>query len=323
MMTTCLILGATGYIGGHVAKAALERGWQTYGLRRNPRAVGHLRDAPVTWVPGDLADPPSLQAAMQGVDVVFHAAAYYPKQGQPHRDVPAQVAYALQEIEAVLDAARKAGVLRFVFTSTLTTIGRPPDGSNRLADENDFYLPGTVPKSGYYETKFAMEARVQQAAREGFPAVIVNPTAVFGPGGIHGTTGSLLMAIARGWGIAWLPVQLNVVDVRDVAAAHLVATEKGNIGERYILGGHNMSMREALGIVARVAGTHPPRFEIPLRVIDWIVALGDIFHSQVTGNHLRAIRYWQGYNTEKARRELGLSPRPFDQTVQDALEDQG
>jgi dihydroflavonol-4-reductase len=318
-MPACLVLGETGFIGGHIARAALERGWRTRGLRRRPQAVGHVQDAPIEWANGDLTDPASISAAMHGVDVIFHAAAYYPKRSRPE-EVPAQITYARQEIDTVLDAARKAGARRFIFTSTLTTIGRPPDGNNRLADERDFYIPGTLAKSGYYEAKFAMEARVLQAARSGFPAVILNPTAVFGPGDVHGTMGRLLLAVARGWGIAWLPVEVNVVDVRDVAAGHLAAAEKGNIGDRYILGGDNTNLRDVLNIVARVARVHPPRFEIPLHVIDWIVALGDALPSLTTGNHLRAARYWQGYNSEKARRMLGFSSRPFEQTAGEALE---
>jgi dihydroflavonol-4-reductase len=318
-MPACLVLGATGFIGGHIARAVLERGWRTRGLRRDPRATGSLGEAPLEWVSGDLTDPDSLLAAMQGIEIVFHAAAYYPKRGQPLKDVPSQVAYPNQEIEMVLEAARQAKVRRFVFTSTLTTIGNPSPGNDRLADERDFYVPGTLPKNSYYETKFAMEARVLEAARKGFPAVVVNPTAVFGPGDVHGTMGNLLLAVARGWGIAWLPVTTNLVDVRDVALAHLAAAEKGAIGERYILGGHNMSLREALGTVARAAGVHPPRFEIPLRVVDWLIALGEIFPPLSTGSHLSAIRYWQGYNTEKAQRVLGLSARSFEQTIRDTL----
>jgi len=317
-MPTCLVLGATGFIGGHIARTALENGWRTRGLRRDPRAIGHLQETSIEWCTGNLADLASLTAAMQGMEVVFHAAAYYPKAGRPS-DVPAQVAYAIQEMDTVMNAARQAGVRRFVFTSTLTTIGNPPPGEGRLADEHDFYVPGTLPKSGYYEAKFAMEARLLEAARNDFPAVILNPTAVFGPGDVHRTMGRLLLAVARGWGIAWLPLMVNVIDVREVACAHLAAVIKGKIGERYILGGHNLSVKEALGTVARLAGAKQPRFEFPLFILDWIVALGDFLPFMSTGNHLRAIRHWQGYNTEKARRVLGLTPRPFDETVRDAL----
>lgn len=318
-MPSCLVLGATGFIGGHIAKAALESGWPTRGLRRDLQAVGHLQGASIEWLTGNLADPDSLITAMQGIDVVFHAAAYYPRGGQP-RDVPAQVAHAVQQIDTVLGAARQAGVRRVVFTSTLTTIGPPPRDDDRLADERDFYVPGTIPKSGYYEAKFAMEARLLEAARKGFHAVVVNPTAVFGPGDVHLTLGGLLLAVARGWGIAWLPVTVNVVDVRDVAFAHIAAAEKGKTGERYILGGHNMSMRQAMETVVRVANVRPPRFEVPLKVIAWIVALGDAIPFISTGNHLRTIRHWQGYNITKAQRELGLDSRPFDNTVRDTLD---
>jgi dihydroflavonol-4-reductase len=132
--------------------------------------------------------------------------------------------------------------------------------------------------------------------------------------------GQLLIAVARGFMIAWLPGEINVVDGRDVGKAHIAAVDQGRSGERYIIGGHNYSIRQALTEAARVAGVRPPRFEIPLWVLDGLVALGDIFpFIPLPSNHLRAVKLWQGYNTRKAQRELGLSPRSFDETVRDAL----
>ncbi len=314
-----LILGATGFIGGQIARAALEAGWEARGFRRDPTRCGHLAGLPVSWVTGDLNDLPSLRAAMQGIEIVFHAAAFYPKDGNP-RKVPQMIGAAQQEIHNVLAACQQAGVRRLVYTSTLTTIGQPPAGENRLADERDFYQPGALPKSAYYEAKIAMEQAVLQAAAVDLDAVIVNPTAVFGPGDVHLTLGGLLVAVARGWMIGWLPGAINVVDVRDVAAAQVAAAQKGQRGERYILGGHNFTVRQALEIAAAVSRARPPRFEIPLWAIGGLVALGDwLPFLGLPANHLRAVPYWQGYNTTKARRELGLTPHPFEETVRDAL----
>lgn len=314
-----LILGATGFIGGHIALAALDAGWALRGLRRNPNSTGHVGDAPVEWVNGNLDDPASLREAMQGIEIVFHAAAYYPKGGDP-RKVPEQVACAKGEIQNVLAAAKEAGVRRFMYTSTLSTIGHPPPEENRLADERDVYHPGALPESGYYEAKIAMEDAVLEAAENGLDAVVLNPTAVFGPGDVHLTMGQLLILAARGLAIAWLPGEINVVDVRDVAQAHIAAAERGRMGERYILGGHNFTVREALTAAALAAGSKPPRFEIPSGWIRFFVWIGDIIPSlPLPGNHLRALPLWQGYNTDKAQAELGLSPRPFSGTVKDSL----
>jgi len=314
-----LVLGATGFIGGHIAKAALEADWQVRGLRRNPESVGHLEGLPVEWVSGDLNDPDSLTKAMQGAEIVFHAAAYYPTDGD-RRKVPAQVEAARGEIANVLAAVRQSGVRRLIYTSSLSTIGLPTPWANRLADERDIYQLGTLPESGYYEAKIVMEQAVLEAASDWLDAVVLCPTAVFGPGDVHLTVGGLLIAVARGLAIAWLPGEINVVDVRDVAAAHIAAVERGRRGERYILGGHNYSVREALETAARVAGARPPRFGIPLWAIQALIWLGDRMpFLPLPANHLRALPLWQGYNTIKAQTELGLQPRPFEETVRDAL----
>lgn len=315
---TCLVLGATGFIGGHIARHALEEGYHVRGYRRDPGSTGHLGKTPIDWYNGDLADFDNLLNAMQGVDVVFHAAAFYPKRSKPG-EVASQVAYAVAEIEKVIKAARKAKVKRFIYTSSLTTIGNPPKGKDQLADETDFYIPGTLAKSAYYESKIAMEACVLEAAREGFPAVVVNPTAVFGPGDVHLTLGKILIAIKRGYVIAWVPATTNVVDVRDVAIGHLGAAEKGRVGERYILGGFNTSVKTIIDIIASIFKVSRPRFKISIKFIAWIVKIVDLFPFLSTGNHMRAIPFWQSYNTEKAEQELGMIHRPFEDTVMDAM----
>jgi dihydroflavonol-4-reductase len=315
-----LVLGATGFIGGHIARAALDAGWEVRGLRRRANRTGHLGDLPVSWVRGDLKDYASLRLAMDRVDVVFHAAAFYPTDGNP-RKVRQQVEFAEREIQNVLASALAAKVKHFVYTSTLTTIGHPQPDENRLADERDFYLPGSLPKSAYYESKIAMEQIVLETVAQKFPAVVLNPTAVFGPGDVNLTLGGLLLAVARGKMIGWLPGEINVVDVRDVAAAHLEAVEKGRVGERYIIGGHNYTVKEALTMAANVAGVRAPRFEIPLWVLKGLSGLGDMLpFLPIPGNHLRTVEYWQGYNCEKAQKAIELSPRPFRDTVWDALE---
>lgn len=313
-----LVLGATGFIGGHIAKAALAVGWTVRALRRNPNSTGNLRESPVEWITGDLRDPASLDAAMQNMDIVFHAAAFYPTDGNP-RKVPQQIEYARQEIETVLAAAQDNAIKRFIFTSTLSTIGQPPAGENRLADERDVYQLGRLPKSGYYEAKIVMEQAVIAAAAD-LDTVVLNPTAVFGPGDIHLTMGQLLIMVARGQVLAWLPGDINAVDVRDVAKAHIAAVGLGRRGERYILGGHNFSVKEALSQAAEVVQVKPPRFEIPMGLIKGLVLVSEIFPKlPLPSNHLRALPLWQGYNTKKAQNELGLSPRPFSETVQDSL----
>jgi dihydroflavonol-4-reductase len=317
-MKNVLVLGATGFIGGHIALAAIEQGWRVRGLRRVSGATGHIDQAEVSWHEGDIDYLESLTRAFNGVEVVFHAAAYYPRHS---RNVSFHVAHAVKQTRNVLMAARCAKVSHLVFTSTLTTIGKPPAGEKRLADERDHYLPGSLNRSAYYECKYAMESEMLRAAARGLPVVIVNPTAVFGPGDLNLALGGALLAVARGRMVAWLSAQINAVDVRDVAQAQIRASEVGRAGERYILGGHNITLREMIVMAAEVAGVRPPRFEVPLGLIDLAVWLGDRIPSlDLLGNHIRAVRQWQGYDGSKAQQELDLSPRPLEITLREALD---
>jgi dihydroflavonol-4-reductase len=271
----------------------------------------------VRWFEGDLDRPETIAEAMRGVEVVFHAAGHYPSDA---RGVHEHVAYGVDQTRTVIDACRAASVARLIYTSSLTTIGQAPSDEQRLADERDLYVPGSLRHSAYYECKYAMESEVLRATAAGLPALVLNPTAVFGPGDHHLTTGRALLAVARGWGRAWVEAEINVVDVREVGQAHVRAAETGRIGERTILGGHNISVRDLIRIAAEIAGFPPPRVRIPLSLIDFIVALADSIPAPVSlGNHLRALRLWQGYNCEKAREEFGLSPRPLRETLRDAL----
>ena len=316
-MTTLLVLGATGFIGGHIGLAALERGWQVRALRRDAASTGMLGSAAVEWFTGSLEDAASLATALRKVDVVCHAAAYYPSAG---RHVARQVATAVEQTRSVLRACRDTGSPRLVYTSSLSTIGRPPPGEDRPADERDVYRAGTLPRSAYYECKIAMESEVLRAAAAGYPTVVVNPTVVFGPGDARPTTGALLLALARGAGLISLPGWLNVVDVRDVAQAHLAAAERGVAGERYILGGHNLRVAGLMRSAALAAGARTPWFELPRSVLRVLVRTGERLPGlSVLGNHLGAFEFWQPLDSGKAARTLGLHARPWDETLRDSL----
>ena len=168
-------------------------------LRRRPGATGDLAQAPIEWIDGDLADPQALGRALAGVEVVFHVAGYYPQGGA---SVAEHVRRGRATMQAVLQAWRSAGAPRMVYTSSLSTIGWPPPGQSRPANEGDHYVPGTLPRSAYYEVKAAMEQMALEA-----PVVVVNPTAVFGPGDVHLTTACLLVLVARVAGLAWRCLQ--------------------------------------------------------------------------------------------------------------------
>lgn len=318
-MTKVLVLGATGFIGGQIALKAQEQGWDVYGFRRDPRSTGNLEEDRINWRNGDLNDYPSLIDAMTGMDLVFHAAASYAKGGNPST-VKQQVEAASREMKNVIRAVREGGVKRLIYTSSQTTIGSPPPGEDRLADERDFYQPGSLPKNSYYEVKSAMEGLALEAARVGYNIVILNPTLVLGPGDVHLATGEIMLAIARGR--AWLvpPGTINIIDVRDAAQAHINAARLGRPGERYILGGNNYSSIEAASAIARIADVKPPRLILPPWLIDLYIRAGDALpFIPYPPDHLRAYQTWQGFNIDKARRELGLASRFLEETARDAI----
>ena len=309
------VLGATGFIGGQITRAALAAGYSVRAVRRR-HSVGALTDIShqVEWVQGNLDDVDSLVAAAYGCDVLFHAAAHYP---QGSRDTAGEVAYAEAQMGRVLEAARCAGVGRLIYTSSLTTIG-PPSQPGRLADERDFYTPGSS-DSAYYECKFAMEQNALRAAADGLPVVVLLPSAVFGPGDVKPTTGQVLLTVAKARVPVYLDATINVVDGRDVAAAHIAAVERGQVGHRYIIGGHNLTVRQALTLAAVEAGVAPPRFKLPRVIVDALVRLSDALPGVELPDHARTLHLLQPLSTLKAERELGLTARSFEQTLRDTL----
>ena len=325
-MPEALILGATGFIGGQIARKAAAEGWSISGLRRRKDAVGSIQDLAMTWYNGDLSDQKSLEKALDGKEIVFHAAGFYPPDND-FKKTPHYLKQAENQINTILDAIHNTSINKLIYTSSLTTIGHPPAGESRLADERDRYQPGTLPDNAYYESKILMEDRVLQAAEEGLSAVVLNPTTVFGPGDVHLITGGILTLLAGGKVFAVPEGIVNIIDVRDVAQAHLSAAIQGKSGERYILGGKNYQIREAAEVVAQAAGVAPPKITIP----DWMIKLYTYTADRTAvippaPFHLKAFEHWQGYNTGKAERELNLYTRPLKTTIKDSLgwfEDQG
>ncbi len=309
-----LVLGATGFIGGAIARALTEANWQVQALRRNAKRTGAIADlaaaGKIGWIQADIADLETLTYAMRGCDVVFHAAAYYPVSS---RNKASQIHKARRQMDTVLEAFRRAKPDLLVYTSSLSTIGHPAQ-EGRLANEIDVYALGSVPVL-YFDVKSVME---QAALASGLPVVALCPSAVFGPGDVKPTSGLLLINVARGLLPIYVTGNHNAVDVRDVAASHVSAVERGKTGERYILGGENMTFRHLLTVAAQEASRRPPWLPVSPVVVRLLGKLAGQL-GILGGDVLEAIDYWQPLDSSKAQRELGHTSRPFPDTVRDTL----
>jgi dihydroflavonol-4-reductase len=315
-----LVTGATGFVGSAVARALAARGHRLRLLVRPAGDRRNLAGLAAELAEGDLTDPASLERAVAGCGALFHVAADYriwvP---DPARMLAANVA----GTEALMRAAAAAGVRRIVYTSSVAALGLTADGTP--ADE-------TTPVSEerivgiYKKSKFRAEQAVLALARQGLPAVIVNPSAPVGPRDIRPTpTGRMIADAAAGRMPAYIDTGLNVVHVDDVAEGHLLAFERGRAGERYILGGENLTLAALLALVAAEAGRAAPRIRLPAPLL-WPVALAAEALARaagieplVTRDHLRMARKKMFFSSAKAAAELGYAPRPARAAVADAI----
>jgi len=318
---TTLVTGASGFVGSHVARLLAERGEPVRALLRPTSRTDVLEGIACEQVIGDLCRPESLEAVLRDVRRVFHVAADYRLWS---RD-PAEIyRNNMEGTRNLLGAARHAGVERFVYTSTVATVAVPTE-DGRLPDET---TPASLEQMvGHYKrSKFIAEREVLAAAREGMPVVIVNPTTPVGPGDWKPTpTGRIVVDFLNGRMPAYVETGLNVVAVEDVAAGHLLAAERGKPGERYILGGRNMTLQEILTELARISGRAAPRMRIPHAVAMAAACVDTAFcrmlrrepHIPLEG--VRMARHRMFVETSKAERELGFQPGPIAAALERAV----
>jgi dihydroflavonol-4-reductase len=306
-----LVTGAAGFIGAHVARALRDAGWEVRAFDRAGEvdAVGDVRDT------GDVL------RAMEGCDAVFHLAAVYSFR---RRDAAAMRAVNVDGARVVLGAgARTTSVRRVVYTSSCATCGPVPGRPATEADtppEWELVVP-------YKRTKLEGERVALEAARDGLDVVVVNPTTPVGPGDRRPTpTGKMIADVASGRARGYLAGgALNIVAVEDVAAGHLRAFEKGRRGERYLLGGENLSMREVFATVAAAVGRRPPRLAIPWRLAMTAAQVTDAAlrpfgreHELLALDEVRLGRLPMTFDDAKARRELGHASRPAAEALREA-----
>ena len=302
-----LVTGATGFVGSHVVSQLLARGEKVRALVRPASPAKNLQGMEVEVARGDLTDRASLRGAMAGCRRVYHVAADY-RLWAP--DTSVLYLNNVVGTRNVLETARETKVERILYTSTVGALGHVQNG--RGADEE---TPVTLAQMiGHYKrSKFLAEAEVTAAARAGLPVVTVNPSTPVGSRDVKPTpTGQMIVDFLNGRMPAYVETGLNLIDVEDVAAGHLLAMEKGRVGQRYILGHQNLSLKEILEILAKVSGRPAPTVRLPHAVAFGVAAVTTLA-AQVTRRpplvsweSVRMSRKKMFFDSSKAVRELGL-----------------
>ncbi|MBI4285989.1 MAG: NAD-dependent epimerase/dehydratase family protein [Chloroflexi bacterium] len=315
-----LVTGATGFIGGNLVRELLKQGYRVRALVRRESNRRNVEGLALEVAIGDLRDRASLEAALEGCDVLFHVAAAYTFWSPE----PASIYETnVKGTENILLAARNKGIKKIIYTSTESTIGTVNGcpGNEAVPTSLD-RLPGHYKRSKYLAEKLAM-----QMCQEGLPLVVVNPTMPIGPWDVKPTpTGRVIVDFLSGRMPACVNTGLNVVAVEDVARGHILALEKGQTGERYILGNRNLTLREIFAILERTTGVRAPRFDIPL----WLASGAAYIDGFVSGKVLRrpprvpleAVRAackFRHFDCSKAVRELGFSPTPVEEAFDRAV----
>jgi dihydroflavonol-4-reductase len=310
-----LVTGASGFVGRHVVSELVAGGWDVRAFDRQAPPT-----AAAEFVAGDVLDPDAVSRALDGCDALFHLAAVY---SYARRDVALMESVNVDGTRVVIEAAARAGVRRIVHTSTCATCGPVPE---RRATELDHPAPSDL-RIPYKRTKLGGERVALEAGRDGVEVIVVNPTVPVGSGDLRPTpTGKMVADVAHGRARGYLARSaLNVVAVEDVARGHVLAFERGKAGERYLLGGEDMSIRDVFAAVARAAGLSAPRIGVPWSFA-YAAALGADLALRPLGrepellllDEVRSGRLPHLFDDSKARAELGYTSRPAQEALAEA-----
>lgn len=318
-----LVTGATGFVGAAVLRRLVEAGHKVRVLVRPTSDRLNLSNVDCETVTGDLTEPESLKRAVRKCEAVFHVASDY-RIWVPDREKMNRV-----NVQGTVDlilAAAAADVSRIVYTSSVATL-RSGDNGSPADEESQAELSEMI--GAYKQSKFLAEREVKRLVADGgIPVIIVKPTAPFGPGDVKPTpTGRIVVEAASGRMPAYVNTGLNVVHVDDVADGHLRAYAKGTTGESYILGGENRTLQWILETVATLTGQRPPRIRLPhwfllpiAHIWEGVTRMRGSGEPMLTVDSVRMSRKLMYFSSEKARRELGYSPRPGIEALRDAIE---
>ena len=315
-----LVTGATGFVGAAVVRALIKSGVEVRVLARRDSDFSNLQQFKIDGAYGDLRDKGSLRKALAGCGQLYHIAAHYALWA---RDPAIFYDVNVTGTKNLMEAARDVGTDRIVYCSTIGAIGLPPGGG--LGTEE---TPVSLEQmAGHYKrSKYLAEQEVLALAKQGLPVVIVNPSAPVGEGDVKPTpTGQMIVDFMKGRMPAYIETGMNIVDVDDVAAGHLLAMQKGRIGERYILGTKNLMLRDIFEILSRLTGVAMPSVKLPRELILPLAYLNLAF-SWVTGippriplEGVKMAKYKMHYDCSKAIRELGIPQTPPEVALEKAV----
>jgi dihydroflavonol-4-reductase len=317
-----LVTGGTGFVGANVVRALLKRGVEVRALVRPRSDTRNLDSLEVELVAGDLRDRGSLEAALHGCDILYHVAAMYALWARNPREIyDSNVTGTIN----ILEAAGQAGVQKIVYTSSVATIGLPKDGT---PGTEEVPLPPEDMVSDYKRSKYLAEQEVLKYAQRGLPVVIVNPSFPVGAWDVKPTpSGQIIVNFLRGKIPAYVDTGLNVVDVEDVAIGHVMAAERGRIGERYILGHMNLTLPELFQLLAQVSGMSAPRFRIPYGFAYLSACVSEFVARTITHKPpfvtlagVKLSRKRMFFDPSKAVRELGLPQTPAIEALSKAVQ---
>jgi dihydroflavonol-4-reductase len=317
-----LVTGGTGFLGANVVRALLQRGAEVRALVRPRSDTRNLDSLDVELVAGDLRDRGSLEAALEGCDTMYHVAAMYALWARHPQDIyDSNVTGTIN----ILEAAAQAGVQKIVYTSSVSTIGLPKDGTPGT-EETPLSPEDMV--SHYKRSKYLAEQEVLKYAQRGLPVVIVNPSFPVGAWDVKPTpSGQVIVNFLRGKIPAYVDTGVNVVDVEDVAIGHILAAEKGRVGERYILGHANLTLSELFQLLAQVSGMAAPRLRIPYGVAYASACVSEFMARTITHKPpfvtlagVRLSRKRMFFDASKAVRELGFPQTPAVDALRKAVQ---
>jgi len=308
---TTLLTGGAGLVGSHVARLLAARGDDLRLTVRPQTRLDNLADIEPATVTADVLDRAAVRRAMKGVDRVFHVA------GLTNLRAPASELFRVnvEGTRIVLEEALRVGVERVVMTSSVAAVGPAKRGST--ADERQVF-PRAGMQVPYVRAKREAEVQALRIAALGLPLVIVNPAHVFGRGDVNHSSTDIVRRFLRRSIPAYVDGALNIVDAEDVARGHLLADERGEVGERYILGGRNYTLDRLFADLGRVSGVEPPALKLPLTAAVAFARAAEALPGKplVTEVEVRASAQWWTYRNTKAKRELGLKPVPHEDTIE-------